>query len=100
MELAESSQYTTMESFLEHGKISIALDCWTSLDKKPFIAITGYFITKDFYYHEILLGFVLLSGAHTGEQLAEVVLDVLKQHNLLYRVLGITTDNVSYSNYG
>ena len=100
MELAESSQYTTMESFPEHGKISIALDCWTSPDKKSFIAIIGYFITEDFHYYEILLGFVPLSGAHTGEQLAKVILDVLKQYNLLYRVLGITTDNVSYSNYG
>ena len=99
MELAESSQYITMKSFSEHGKISIALDYWTSPDKKPFIAITGYFITEDFHYYEILLGFIPLSGAHTGEQLAEVVLDVLKQHNLLYRVLEITTDNVSYSNY-
>ena len=78
MELAESSQYTIIESFPEHGKILITLDCWTSPDKKSFIAITGYFITKDFHYHEILLGFVPLSGAHTGEQLAEVVLDVLK----------------------
>ena len=89
-----------MKSFPEHGKISIALDCWTSPDKKSFIAIIGYFITEDFHYYEILLGFVPLSDAHTGEWLAEVVLDMLKQHNLLYRVLGITTDNVSYSNYG
>ena len=100
IELAESSQYITIESFPEHDKILIALDCWTSPDKKSFIAIIGYFITEDFHYYEILLGFVPLSGAHTGEQLAKVILDVLKQYNLLYRVLGITTDNVSYSNYG
>ena len=100
MNLACTSQKKTMEALPSDSKVSIALDCWTSPDKKPFIAITGYFITEDFHYHEILLGFVPLSGAHTGEQLAEVVLDVLKQHNLLYRVLGITTDNVSYSNYG
>ena len=78
MKLAESSQYTIIESFPEHGKILIALDCWTSPNKKPFIVITGYFITKDFHYHEILLGFVPLSGAYTGEWLAEVVLDMLK----------------------
>lgn len=100
MELADISQDAMMKQFPESHKISIALDCWTSPDQKPFLAMTGYFITTDFNFQEVLLGFVPLSGAHTGDQLAHLVLEVLKKHNLLYRVLGITTDNVSHFNHG
>ena len=63
------------------------------------MAITGYFITENFYFQKVLLDFALISDIHTGEQLASVVLNVLNKHNLLYRVLEITTDNVHQSNH-
>ncbi|KAF7174239.1 hypothetical protein CNMCM6106_008367 [Aspergillus hiratsukae] len=39
------------------AKVSIALDCWTSPFQQAFMAITGYFIDRDWNYREILLGF-------------------------------------------
>jgi hypothetical protein len=81
--------------FPDDAKMSIALDCWTSPDQKPFMAITGYFISDNFQHHEILLAFPHVPGSHTGENLAKVVLDVLARHNLSRRILAITTDNAS-----
>ena len=63
------------------------------------MTIIGYFITENFYFQKVLLGFAPISDIHTDEQLASVVLNMLNKHNLLYRVLGITTDNVHQSNH-
>lgn len=62
------------------------------------MAITGYFIDKDWQYREVLLGFEPLSGTHSGENLSAILLDVLVQHQIQERVLAITTDNAS-NNY-
>ena len=88
-----------MKVFSETGKISIALNCWISSDQKSFMTITGYFITEDFYFQKVLLDFALISDIHTDEWLASVVLNMLNKHNLFYRVLEITTDNVHQSNH-
>ena len=67
MKLAKSSCYTTMKIFSETNKISIALNCWISSDQILFMAITGYFITENFYFQKVLLGFALISDIHTDE---------------------------------
>lgn len=72
------------------SKLSIALDCWTSPFQQAFMAITGYFIDKDWQYREILLGFEPLHERHTGANLSAVLLDILQQHNLVDRVLALT----------
>lgn len=59
------------------------------------MAITGYFINKDWEYGEILLGFEPLHGAHSGANLSEVVFDLLQEHQITDRVLSVTTDNAS-----
>ncbi|KAJ5316477.1 hypothetical protein N7476_006784 [Penicillium atrosanguineum] len=81
-----------------HTKISIALNYWTSPFSQAFMAITGYFIDKDWQYREVLLGFQPLSGTHSGENLSAILLDVLMQYQIQDRVLAITTDNASNNN--
>ena len=62
------------------------------------MAITGYFIDEDWNYCEILLGFEPLHGTHLGVNLSTVLLELLQQHNIVDRVLAITTDNASNNN--
>lgn len=78
--------------------MSIALDCWTSPFRQAFMAVTGYFIDQDWNYREILLGFEPLHGTHSGINLSAVLLDLLQQHQIVDRVLAITTDNASNNN--
>lgn len=52
-------------------KISLALDCWTSPNNYAFLAITGYFISDNWCYCEILLAFKSLYGKHTGVKLSD-----------------------------
>ncbi|EAU30716.1 predicted protein [Aspergillus terreus NIH2624] len=95
IELSDEIHTQLLSRFPATGRMSIALDCWTSPDQKAFLALTGYFLTDDLDYHEIILGFRPVSGSHTGETLAAIVLSVLHKHNLCHRLLGVTTDNAS-----
>lgn len=79
----------------EAGKLSIALDCWTSHFRQAFMAVTGYFIDQDWNYREILLGFEPVHGSHTGINLGAVLFPLLQKHEVADRVLTVTTDNAS-----
>lgn len=62
------------------------------------MAVTGYFLDKDWNYCEILLGFEPVSGTHTGENLSKTVIKLLNDHQITGRVLSVTTDNATNNN--
>jgi len=74
-------------------KISLALDCWTSPNRYAFLAISGYFISDNWDYHEVLLAFKPLRGRHSGENLANYVMKTLEFHDITNQLLTITADN-------
>lgn len=88
-------QERLLQSLPPKTKLSLALDCWTSPFQQAFMAVTGYFLDEDWEYREVLLSFEPLSGTHSGSNLGEVVTRILQKHNILDRVLAITTDNAS-----
>ena len=94
-ELVEECQYALIQKLPEGAKLSIALDCWTSPFCQAFMAVTGYFLDKDWNYCEILLGFEPLHGSHTGSYLSTVLFDLLEKYHITDRVLTATTDNAS-----
>ena len=77
------------------AKISLAIDCWSSPHCLAFMAINGYFIDKNWQYHEVLLGFKPLTGTHSSINLAQVLETVLHKYDIAYRILVIITDNAS-----
>jgi hypothetical protein len=91
----EERQQNILQKLPDNAKLSIALDCWTSPFNQAFMAITGYFIDDDWQYQEVLLGFEPLHGKHSGANLSTVLLAILEKHNILDRVLAVTTDNAS-----
>lgn len=62
------------------------------------MAVTGYFLDYDWNYREILLGFEPLHGTHSGVNLSGVLMDLLHEHQIIDRVLAVTTDNASNNN--
>jgi hypothetical protein len=78
-----------------NAKLSLALDCWTSPFHQAFMAVTGYFLDKNWEYRQILLGFEPLDGSHTGQNLALALCAVIKRHGIEDKIMGITTDNAS-----
>ncbi|KAJ5740168.1 hypothetical protein N7493_000040 [Penicillium malachiteum] len=93
--LGTDRQSSVLSLLPPSAKISIALDCWTSPFSQAFMAITGYFIDADWTYREVLLGFKPLSGPHSGLNLSSVLLNILQEHKIADRILGITTDTAS-----
>ncbi|ODM20081.1 hypothetical protein SI65_05067 [Aspergillus cristatus] len=96
--MVKEEQQRMLSTLPPTAKLSIALDCWTSPFQQAFMAITGYFIDRDWNYREILLGFEPLHGTHSGANLSTVLLELLQKHNLINQVLAVTTDNASNNN--
>ena len=59
------------------------------------MAITGYFLDQEWEYREVLLGFEPISGTHSDVNLGGVVIRILQQHQIIHRILAVTTDNAS-----
>jgi hypothetical protein len=96
--MVKEDQQKVLSSLPKGSKLSIALDCWTSPFQQAFLAITGYFLDRDWNYREVLLDFEPIYGTHTGVNLSTVLLENLQQFNVHDRVLAITTDNASNNN--
>lgn len=79
----------------KHTKVSLALDCWSSPTRHSFLAVMAHYISDDWVYREVLLGFKPLTGPHTGRNLAKVVEDVIVEFDLAGRLFSITADNAS-----
>ena len=72
------------------GKISFTMDLWTDFDKKPYMAVTAHWLEKtpqqQVNLRTDLIGFMHLPGAHTGERLAEVFLQILDRLKITKKV--------------
>lgn len=71
------------------SKISITLDSWTSPSQMAFMCITAHYISQDWKQIQLVLDFVSLDGPHTGENLADALLNTLKKYH-------ISEDKASY----
>jgi hypothetical protein len=77
------------------SKVLIALDGWQSPFKRLFLAITVYYITTDWKWREVLVGFKHVKGSYTGEVMAEIVLAVLERFKITSRLYCLTTNNAT-----
>lgn len=59
------------------------------------IAITGYWIDRDFRLHEALLSFEELKGDHDGINIGEAIYTTLDKYNIVEKLFCCTTDNAS-----
>jgi hypothetical protein len=72
------------------GKISFTMDVWTDLNMKAYMAVTAHWLQKaslqplqsKITLHSDLIGFVHVSGSHTGVRLAEIFIFILDRIKL------------------
>ena len=67
------------------GKHHIGLDGWSSPNGISYLGVVVYFL-HDGKLKSIILDFIKLTSAHTGEYLAEKVMECLKEFGLEDRV--------------
>ncbi|CAB5307411.1 unnamed protein product [Rhizophagus irregularis] len=91
---------TKIQNLLQNvsGKISFALDAWTSPNILGFLGITCHYIDANWKLRDILLDFIYLEGSHSGENLANAFLKCLEKKKIFTKTLGITTDNAANNN--
>ncbi|CAB5357933.1 unnamed protein product [Rhizophagus irregularis] len=89
------SYHINIQNILQNtpGKISFALDIWTSPNVIGFLGITGHYIDADWNIKDILVDFVNLSGSHLGENMANMFVTCLKEKKILTKILAIAADN-------
>jgi hypothetical protein len=94
----EDIQHDLLPGLGEKTKVSIAVDCWMSPFSQAFLGVLCYYVSDDWQYKEVLIGFEPVSGSYTGQNLATVVNHVLQRLNLTHRLLAVTSDNASNNN--
>lgn len=87
-----SRHHKTYLAMYQHaeGRVSFTSDLWSNLKMTSFMAITAHFVARDERSNLIirsrLIAFRMVSGSHTGVNLASIFFDILKEYGLLHKV--------------
>jgi hypothetical protein len=95
---AEKTRQKIKEELTGNFKVSLSLDAWTSPNRYAFLAIVAHYIDDNWKLKELLIGFEVLYGKHTGQNMASAVYEVLKQYDIHNRLFAVTTDNAANNN--
>ena len=68
------------------SQISYTTDTWTFISIEAFLSITAYFIDSNWKMQSIILNFVPISGAHSGENLKNSFVACLKNFAIQTKV--------------
>ncbi|OJT02154.1 Zinc finger BED domain-containing protein RICESLEEPER 2 [Trametes pubescens] len=74
------------------GRIHICVDGWTLPNILAFLGITAHW-HKDGKVRHIILDFVRLTSSHTGQYLAQKLIECLRAFGIHEKVLSVTCDN-------
>jgi len=78
-----------------HSNISVSFDLWTSPNYLAILGIVAHFISKDGKRRTAVLGLRELMGEHSGENMAEVLLQIFKDYKISGRIGYFMADNAS-----
>jgi hypothetical protein len=79
------------------SKIHISFDVWTSpFNSFALCGVVAHFVNKEWRNQQVLLAMKRLYGTHHGEDIAEVIVPVLKVYGISAEMLGVFVgDNAS-----
>lgn len=75
------------------GQVHLSFDLWTSPNSLALLGVVGHWMSKDKHLQTTLLGLRRLQGAHSGENMSAVVLDVVKNFRIQTRLGYFVLDN-------
>lgn len=87
------SMVETLMSEVENQCISITTDSATLLNGRPYIAITGHYITEQWVMRDVVLSVMLSEESHTGEHVSDLLDRVMEEWTLKDRAFAVVTDN-------
>jgi len=94
-EFEEKKTQLKYELSLIYNKIALTTDIWTSMSNRPYASITAHFVNSNKVLSHVLLDFCYIPYPHSGEQIKNLIIDVLKDYGIEDRIIAITTDNAT-----
>ena len=75
--------------------LCLTVDAWSNKRCRSFLWITYHFVNQHFKLEPVLLEFMRLKSSHAGENIYQLIEDVLDRFNIQEKVFKIITDNAS-----
>lgn len=76
-------------------KFSFTIYGWTAPNFESYYGITIHFIDNNWKFQSLALHFVPLNGKHTGKDIANFFLNIIKDYGIQKKVQDITLDNAA-----
>jgi hypothetical protein len=80
------------------SRIHISFNLWTSPNLLALVTVVAYYLDKDLKARSYLIGLRRVKGAYSGENIAEVMVLVLKEMNITSKLGFFICDNASNNN--
>lgn len=75
------------------SNIHISFDLWTSDNSLALLAICGHFVDKNHKIRTVMLALCRVKGSHSGENLTQTVIQVLKEYGINNKLGYFVLDN-------
>ena len=80
---------------ISKSRIHLSFDLWTSPNHMTFVGVVGHYMSSQYKVETVLLGLRRLRGPHSGENIAEAVIDVIRKYEITDRIGYFVLDNAS-----
>lgn len=77
------------------GLVHLIFDGWTSRNRLSLYGVSAVFRDEESTPHKIVLGLPEMNDRHTGENVAEAVLDVIRDYGIEEKIGYFTVDNAT-----
>jgi hypothetical protein len=77
------------------SKVYLSLDIWTSPSNKPILGVVTYYISNSGVLEQVVLAMKEIENNHKGENLALVLLEVIRDWGIACKLGYMVMDNTS-----
>jgi hypothetical protein len=95
MKVFETEKDKLTKIFKCVDRISLTSDCWTSNQTIGYMCLTAHYIDSDWKLQKRIIGFNELAPPHSGEGIADGILEILVKWGIQDKIGAITLDNAS-----
>lgn len=75
--------------------VSLTSDILSGRAKRDYISVVAHYVNKKWELQKRIIGFELIDEAHTGENIAQAILNVVSEFGLTVKIFTVTLDNAS-----
>jgi hypothetical protein len=75
--------------------VSLTSDIWTGRAKQDYISVVAHYVNDKWELQKRILGFELIDISHTGENIAQAIINVVANFGLTDKIFAVTLDNAS-----